>query len=340
MTQPHDDNGAGPEERIDRDLNEALRTQPLSPEALGRIQAAVAREWADLHAGTRRSNSRRKVWAAVAAGVCSIALILAWVTRSPPTPALFGSLSRIENGRIENGETLLGAKGVQGRSVHVGDLLHAGDELTAHGIGLVSLPAGSNLRIGAETVINVLGQSDIELVRGMIYVDHPPAAAATRLLRVHTRAGTIEHVGTAFEVFSSEQIVRVRVREGEVRLRNGGRDILAAAGTEIVATSDGIISHGSVPLNGEQWRWVSSMAPSYEIEGRPLLDFLEFESRELGYRLVFADPRAKQVAERTILHGTVRGRDPLDAVSSVLATTSLTYSIHGNTLQVQSSDGT
>jgi hypothetical protein len=333
MTQPHDNNGAGPEERIDRELNEALRTRPLSAEALARIQAAVQKEWADLHPGS--SGSRRRVWAAVAAGICSIALILAWVTRSPPTPALFGSISR-----IENGETILDSKGVQRRSVRVGDVLHSGDELTAHGIGLVSLPAGSNLRISAETVVNVLGQNDIELVRGMIYVDHPPAAAATRLLRVHTSAGTIEHVGTAFEVFSSEQIVRVRVREGEVRLRNASHDTIAAAGTEIVATSDGIISHGSVPLNGEQWRWVSSMAPAYEIEGRPLLDFLEFESRELGYRLVFADPRAKQVAERTILHGTVRGREPLDAVSSVLATTSLTYSIHGNTLQVQSSDGT
>jgi ferric-dicitrate binding protein FerR (iron transport regulator) len=335
MTQPHDNNGAGPEERIDRDLNEALRTQPLSPEALARIQAAVQKEWTDLHAGTRRSNSRRRVWAAVAAGVCSIALILAWVTRSPPAPALFGSILR-----IENGETILGSKGVQRRSVHVGDILHAGDELTANGIGLVSLPGGSNLRIGAETLINVLGQSDIELVRGMIYVDHPPAVAATRHLRVHTRAGTVEHVGTAFEVFSNGRIVRVRVREGEVRLRNAGHETLAEAGTEIVATSDGIISHGSVSPNGEQWRWVSALAPSYEIEGRPLLDFLEFESRELGYRLVFADPRARQVAERTILHGTVHGREPLDAVSSVLATTSLTYSIHGNTLQVQSSDGT
>jgi ferric-dicitrate binding protein FerR (iron transport regulator) len=335
MTQPHDNNGTGPEERIDRDLNEALRTRPLSAEALTRIQAAVQKEWTDLHAGSQRSISRRRVWVAVAAGICSIALILAWLTRTPPTPVLFGSISR-----IENGETVVGSKGVQGRSVRVGDPIRPADVLTAHGIGLVSLPAGSNLRIGAETVINVLGQSDIELVRGMIYVDHPPAAAATSLLRVHTRAGTIEHVGTAFEVFSSEQIVRVRVREGEVRLRNAGHDILAEAGTEIVATSDGVISHGSVPLNGEQWRWVSSMAPAYEIEGRPLLDFLEFESRELGYRLVFADPRAKQVAERTILHGTVRGREPLDAVSSVLATTSLTYSIRGNTLQVQSSDGT
>jgi ferric-dicitrate binding protein FerR (iron transport regulator) len=333
MTQPRDNNDAVPEERLDHDLSEALRTQPPSPQALARIQAAVHKEWASLYPA--RSSSRRRLWAAVAAGMCSTALILAWVTRSPPAPVLFGSISR-----IEQGETTFGSKGVQPRSARVGDVLHSGDELTAHGIGLVLLPAGSNLRVGAETVISVLGRSDIELVRGMIYVDHPPAAAATNLLRVHTRAGTIEHVGTAFEVFSSEQIVRVRVREGEVRLRNAGRDTIAAAGTEIVATSDGIISHGSIPLSGEQWRWVSSMAPAFEIEGRPLLDFLEFESRELGYRLVFADPRARQVAERTILHGTLHGRDPLDAVSSVLATTSLTYSIHGDTLQVQSSDGT
>ena len=335
MTRPQDNSGASTEERIDRDLNEALRTQPLSAEALARIHAAVQKEWADSGAGSHRPTLRRRVWVAIAAGVCSIALLLGWIARSPPTPAVFGSISR-----IENGEAILGSKGVQRRSARVGDALHSGDELTAHGIGLVLLPAGSNLRISAETVINFLGPSDIELLRGMIYVDHPPAAAATTLLRVHTRAGTIEHVGTAFEVFSNEQIVRVRVREGEVRLRNAGHDTIAAAGTEIVATPDGIISHGSVPLSGEQWRWVSSMAPPYEIEGRPLLDFLEFESRELGFRLVFADPRAKQVAERTILHGTVRGREPLEAVSSVLATTSLTYSIHGNTLQVQSSDGT
>jgi len=304
MTEQRDSNAAdGPEERLDRDLANALRTEPLSPEALARIHAAVQTQWRDLHPVARPSRSRRKLWAAIAAGIGAIALLLVWVRQSAPTPLLFGSIARLEEGRV-------------------------------------SLPDGSNLRVGAGTLTNVLGSHDLELLRGMIYFDHPPAAAASSFLRVHTRAGIIEHVGTEFEVFSSEQIVRIRVREGQIRLRNAGLDTVAAAGTEIVANSNGVIARGSVALNGEPWRWVSSMAPNYEIEGRPLLEFLQFESRELGYSLVFSDAHARQVAERTILHGTVRGREPLDAVNSVLATTSLSYSIRGNTLQVHSSEGT
>lgn len=336
MTESHGGNGSGSSEaQLDRELRNALQVEPLGAAALARIQAAVRHEWESVHAQMRPPRSHQKMGWAVAAVVVSIVLVLAWIMRPPPTSALFGSISKIQNGEI-----VLDSKSVAHRSVRVGDLLRTGDELTAHGVGLISLPSGSNVRIGTDTVIRALGQSDVELLRGMIYVDRPPTISDSSHLRVHTRAGTIEHVGTAFEVFSNEQFVRLRVREGQVRLRNGGRDTLASAGTEIVATSAGVISRGTFPLNGEPWLWVSSLAPSYEIEGRPLLAFLEYESRELGYQLVFADAHAREVAERTILHGTVRGREPLDAVSSVLATTSLSYSIRGNTLQVQSGDGT
>jgi hypothetical protein len=334
MTRSPGANDSGDsEERLDRDLREALQTQPLSREALARIQAAVRQECASVHP-RERSPSRRKIGWAVAAAVGSIALALAWVMQPPP-PAVFGSISR-----IQTGETLVDSRSLQRRSLRVGDLLRAGDEITAQGIGLISLPSGINLRVGADTLIRALGQNDVELVRGVIYVDRPHTVSESSHLRVHTRAGTIEHVGTAFEVFTNEQIVRLRVREGQVRLRNAGHDTIATAGTQIVANSDGVVSQGSFPVNGDSWHWVSSLAPSYEIEGRPLLAFLEFESRELGLQLVFSDAHAREVAERTILHGTVRGREPLDAVASVLATTSLSYSIRGNTLQVQSSDGT
>jgi hypothetical protein len=322
-------------ERLDHHLSEALRAAPLSSEAVTRIQAAVQQEWASVHPARPRGRSRQKLWSALAAAVGSIALMLAWVMRPPPAPAVFGSVSR-----VENGETLLDSSSVQHRTIRVGDVLRSGDELTVHGVGLISLPSGSNLRVSADTVIRVLGQSDVELLRGMIYVDHPPTAATSTQLRVHTRTGTIEHVGTEFEVFSNEQIVRLRVREGRVRLRNTGQDIIASAGMEVVALADGRVSRGPWPTNADSWRWVSSLAPSYEIEGRPLLAFLEFESRELGYQLIFADVHAREVAERTILHGSVRGREPLDAVASVLATTSLSYSIRGSTLQVQSANGT
>jgi len=330
MTQTPDNS----EERLDRDLHEALQVPPLSPEALARMQAAVRQEWESSHQVPSRGRSRAKLWIALAAAIGSVALLLAWVIRPPPTPELFGSVSRIESGSAR-----VDSRTVQHRPLRAGDLLRSGDELTVHGSGLISLPSGSNLRIGADTAIRVLAAGDVELLRGMIYVDHPPAASASSQLRIHTHAGTIEHVGTAFEVFSNEQVVRLRVREGQVRLRNSAQDLVASAGMEIDAQADGSFSRGTWPINGDSWRWVASLAPSYEIEGQPLLSFLQFEARELGYELTFNDGHAREVAERTILHGTVRGREPLDAIASVLATTSLSYSIRGNTLQVQSGNG-
>jgi hypothetical protein len=100
------------------------------------------------------------------------------------------------------------------------------------------------------------------------------------------------------------------------------------------------VSRREIDTYGRDWLWVAALAPDYEIEGRPLLGFLEWASREIGRPLKFSDSNARAVAERTILHGSVRGREPLDALSSVLATTSLTYEIRGDTIWIQSGHGT
>jgi hypothetical protein len=72
------------------------------------------------------------------------------------------------------------------------------------------------------------------------------------------------------------------------------------------------------------------------IEGRSLLSFLQWVSRELGRHLEFATPQVRDIAARTILHGTVQGREPSEALADVLATTSLSYEIRGDTILVQS----
>jgi hypothetical protein len=178
------------------------------------------------------------------------------------------------------------------------------------------------------------------LQRGQIYVDLPPGTTAKSPFQVATRAGIVEHLGTAFEVLSGPQIVRLRVREGRVRLRGETAEVIAEAGTELTATKAGVVSRRSISTYGRDWLWVAALAPDYEIEGRPLLGFLEWASRELGRPLRFSDAHAREVAERTILHGSVSGREPLDALASVLATTSLSYEIRGNTIWIQSGRGT
>jgi hypothetical protein len=121
-----------------------------------------------------------------------------------------------------------------------------------------------------------------------------------------------------------------------VQLRSASHDIAAGAGTELIALNDGTVTQGTIPTYGRDWLWVAALAPDYEIEGKPLLGFLEWVSREVGRPVEFSDEHARAVAERTILHGSVRGREPLDALSSVLATTSLTYEIRGDAIWIQS----
>ncbi|MDB6042073.1 MAG: hypothetical protein JWM63_624 [Gammaproteobacteria bacterium] len=316
---------------LDHALSSALRTAPLHPETLARVRAAVENEWRAAAAVERPSSrSRRWLWTSLAATIAVGALALGWFARPGGTAASFGSISRLNSGDIDVRFAM-----VRHHSLQAGSPVRVGDILTAEGPALISLVGGGTLRITAATVVDVMGANEIRLERGMIYVDKPLAASGN--LRVLTRAGTVEHVGTAFEILSNDQQVRVRVREGRIRLRSTSGDVMADAGTELLATPDGKVAQHSINTYGGDWIWVAALAPEYEIEGHPLLDFLQWVSRELGRPVKFADEHARDVAEHTILHGTVRGRAPLDALANVLTTTTLVYEMRGETIWVQSS---
>ena len=327
----------GWEAQVDRALKDALRAPPLSPDAIARIRVAAEREW---QLTTRKSNGRPRrgrlvLWASVAAAIGTMALGLLWYTSQGAHSATFGRVARSD---VESAEVRF--QWVRHRALHVGDTLQTGDTLTTHAPALISMANGGTLRIAADTVLDITGETKASLQRGQIYVDLPSGASPKTPFQVVTRVGTVEHLGTAFEVLSSQELVRLRVREGRVRLHVQTEEVIAEAGTELTATNAGVVSRRSISTYGRDWLWVAALAPDYEIEGRPLLGFLEWASRELGRPLKFSDAHAREVAERTILHGSVRGREPLDALASVLATTSLSYEIRGDTIWIQSGHGT
>ena len=75
------------------------------------------------------------------------------------------------------------------------------------------------------------------------------------------------------------------------------------------------------------WSWAAELAPTFDIENKSLMDFLDWASREAGMELVFASDELRMAAMRTELHGSVEGFAPIEAIESVLATTAFTYRI-------------
>ena len=321
-----------PDARVERTLTDALGTQPMSDESLERLRAVVAREWRDAVAAEQPISSRRSRWIALAAAAALAAVAVAlWVTRPSAQTAAIGSMTRLA---VDGLEVRFGL--FQHRRLKSGDPLRVGDRLTTRGPLLITLARGGTLRVAAGSSLNIPGSAELSLESGRIYLDIPPGSSAVNPLRVATSAGVVEHVGTEFEVMSDDRAVRVRVREGRIRFLGTTDTIVADAGTELLASPGKIISQRSIDTYGGDWLWTAALAPDYEIEGRSLIGFLIWVSRELGRPLDFADAHARQVADRTILHGSVRDQTPLDAMSNVLASTSLTYEIRGDTIWVRS----
>ena len=333
MTEPPKNASDPEDDDVERVLTAALRTNPLSDDAMDRLREAASGEWArslDHKAPTRFP--RQRVWAVAAALVC-IALGVTWYGWPVTHPSRFGVIARVEGG---GGEVTAGW--FHHQLLKVGTTLNAGEELTSRGPVLLSLSSGATLRVAPGTVLELVAESQATLHQGMIYVDFPPDSRSIAL-GINTRIGTLEHVGTAYEVFSNDQRVRVRIRSGQVRLRSRSTVTMLESGTQLTVSSDGRLLLNSIEPYGQEWLWAEALAPDYEIEGRPLLDFLQWVAREAGRPVEFADAHVREVAQHTILHGSVKGRAPMDALRVVLSTTTLRYEIRGDTIWIQSGSG-
>jgi ferric-dicitrate binding protein FerR (iron transport regulator) len=338
MSDTRDPNPDASETAMEQILVKHLATNPLDAEALNRMRAAVQDAWEATSRPTAPPGTRLSVrhwvsWAGIALAACVLAAVIGLFVVGQPADEreMIGSLARAPDGTIEVDERFF-----RHRTLAVGDAVRVGDNFTARGAALILLTQGGTLRVAEGSAVGVATASELQLKRGTIYVDKPAGLPNAGRLRVATRVGLVEHVGTEFEVFSDDQIVRIRVREGQVRFSGAIGVQLAPAGTELVATSDGQVTRQPVPTYGRDWQWTVALAPEFAVEGRSLDDYLRWISRELGRTVVFADARARESAQRTILHGPVRSPATLDALAEILSSTSLTYELGDGVIRVHS----
>ena len=330
MTSPEQPGPPQERDAVERTLEDALRRAPLSDEAYARIRAVVAAEWRDTVRPRPRWRPSLPRWSVVTAGLAAVAVIGVVLLYPSADKAIVGVVTRAESGELMSQRRLLPD---QPRRAGAG--VHAGEVLLARGPVLVELAGGGTLRIARGTRLEALAAGQVALRGGELYVDLPPAAPRSGTFVVHTALGVVEHLGTQFDVAVTQDL-RIRVREGRIRLRRELETETAGAGTELIVSHMGPTSKHPIATHGPEWSWVEALQPAYSIESRPLMDFLQWAARETGRRVSFADDRAREVAERTRLHGSIAGMLPTDALETVFATTSLRYDLEDDVIRVSS----
>lgn len=287
-------------------------------ERASRVREAVRAHW---QAGTRRRRLRQRAaaGAALLATAAMVALLARWgrgVDGQAPLGDVLATIERAEgNGLLR-----------PGAAVRVGDWIET--ESTAR--VALRLTDGTSLRVDRASRARLVTATVIELASGTVYLDTGRNATG---LEVRTALGTAYDIGTQFEVRLDAAAVRVRVRSGIVEMRHNGASVSARAGTELTMSATGAVQRAIAP-DGPEWGWAASLAPEFTIEGRTVAAFLDHVSSEQGWAVRYADARLTRDASSIILHGSVAGLPPLDAVSVALSASGLAHRLDGDVLMV------
>lgn len=176
---------------------------------------------------------------------------------------------------------------------------------------------------GAEVVLE--SRSRLQLIRGKIYIDTDGGGVGRML--VVTDAASVSDVGTQFEVQYQTGDYYVRVREGEVLLQHGAQRERGVAGEQISIDRTGIVRIAPFARADPAWHWVHALASAPDIDNQPLTILLAWVARETGVAVRYASPAIERQATATILHGSIRHLEPLQALAVMMATTDLKHEV-------------
>jgi ferric-dicitrate binding protein FerR (iron transport regulator) len=277
-------------------------------------------------------NERRRVrWTrslAFAASVVLAAGAALWFGLRQPPNLQVATVER-QAGRI----TLLAAGQSDWQPLEPGALVIQGSWLrTAEASGVaVRMTNGLALRIDAGSAVAFETPRRVRVQRGAVYVDSGsgPAriAAASPSIEIVTPLATVREVGTQFEVRLVGSDTLLRVREGSVWLTHEGGKAAGHAGEQLRVEPGGGLARSTIGRDDSSWDWVQSMATAPEIDDQPLSSVLAWVARETGRSIRYDSPDTERRAAAAILHGSIRGLEPLPALETVLATSALGYRI-------------
>jgi ferric-dicitrate binding protein FerR (iron transport regulator) len=274
----------------------------------------------------RRTARRRQVWAAGALAASIVAAVaVTWWVRKPEAPAAHVAVATLE---LQSGGVTVEPALATAAYDSAAPALLAGTVLSsaADGRAALRLAGGASVRLDGGSRVRLVSPRSLALEAGALYVDSGALPGAA--IEIDTPLGRVTDLGTQFEVRlspagASSQQLRLRVREGEVRVDTGGVTHRAAAGSELRLAADGSARHATVATDDPAWQWAARAAPVPEIEGRTLTWLLDREARELGLRWRLVEPHPERAPGEIVLHGSVDGLTPEEAIEVVLTSSGL-----------------
>lgn len=309
----------------DEDIARVLRAAGPRERAPAEVERAVREhlraEWREIIA-ERQDRRRRRTGFAIAASV-AVAAVSAWLLALQPQgsggPVATMAIA-IDDVRVRSSWWQGWEDASSGRTLKAGETIETG----ANGRAALSLPGIASARLDEDTRLRLASADRVVIDRGALYVDAGLESRPGSSLVVETPAGAVRHVGTQYEVRVDGRAVRLRVREGRVEWRSpSGAIERGNAGEQLTIAADGAVSRAATARYGDSWDWIASTTPAIDIEGRPLAEFLSWAGREMGRKVAYETPGLAAEVERIVVHGSVAGLTPAEALDAVLATTSV-----------------
>jgi hypothetical protein len=325
-----------PDDPLARLLRLVGPRDPVPADTLERVRLEAHAEW---RRGVQQRARRALYLRSLAALGAAAALVMGflWWLRPAAGPApVVAVLQRTEGPvwlRQRAGAEDAAATPVSGGAITAGTWIETG----ATGRAALRLNGGASLRFDVSTRARLDSVTSLVLSRGAVYVD-TGALHARSLLEVKTAFGVARDVGTQFELRLSEHALRLRVREGRVDLDCAGAVHAAGAGEELRLADGRALERGVFPAQGQDWSWTQAIAPAFAIEGRPLRAFLDWYARETRYLVDTSKVPVSVLGEAMLIHGTVEGLTPDEALRAVLPTCGLSHRLAGRTLIVEPLD--
>lgn len=300
----------------------------VPPGVLNRSRAATREAW---RATVRRRRLQRAAWSGLAAAAV-VALAAGVGFFSTLVERTVGSLERVTS-PVAVLEAMTGiaalepAAGRSSGSLATGAELAVGSEVSTDDQSRVAfrLAGGQSLRLDSGSRLRWLSDRVLELESGALYIDSRPldGGESPEPIEIRTVHGSASNIGTQFEVRIEEDTLRVRVREGRVKIDQGQRSLEAEAGSEWTLHGGGRVSRRPLASYGEAWQRYQEIAPPFELEGSSLQAFLTWVARETGWLLVYGDPAIELSAPGIVLHGSLNGVPVDQAPAMVLETCGL-----------------